>query len=101
MALFILWFGVLFLVAAIRGKDEMAKLTGLLRDDFTGPNNYFVWALAIGSIAALGYISDLRKFSNLLLSLVFLVLVLTKKGANGESLIPSFFSQIRATERIV
>jgi hypothetical protein len=101
VALFILWFGVLFLVASVRGKEQMDKLTGLLRDDFTGPNNFFVWSLALGSLAALGYIKQLRQFSNLLLCLVFLVLVLKKKGPNGESLIPSFFSQIRSTERTV
>lgn len=99
MALFILWFGVLFLVATVRGKEQMDKLTGLLRDDFTGPNNFFVWMLAIGGIAAIGYAGQLRKFSNLLLCLVFLVLVLKKKGPNGESLITSFFNQIRSTER--
>jgi hypothetical protein len=99
MPLFILFFGLLFLVAVIRGPQETKKLTDLLRSDFTGPNNYFVWSLAIGSVAALGYVKQLKVFSNLFLGLIFLVLVLKKKGPNGEDLIASFFTQIRATER--
>ena len=98
MPLFLLFFGTLFLVATIRGKEQTDNLIGLLRSDFTGPNNFFAWALAIGAISALGYAKQLRVFSNLFLGLVFLVLVLKKKGPNGEDLIASFFTQIRSTE---
>lgn len=99
MPLFLLFFGALFLAATIRGKDQVDKLLGLLKGDFTGPNNFFVWALAIGALSALGYAKSLRVFSNLFLGLVFLVIVLKKKGPNGEDLISSFFTQIRSTER--
>ena len=70
MPLFFLFFGTLLLVATIRGKDQTDKLFALLKSDFTGPNNYFVWALAIGAISALGYAKPLRVFSNLFLGLV-------------------------------
>lgn len=99
MPLFLLFFGILFLVAAFRGKESMSELTGLLKDDFTGPGNFFIWCLAIGSIAAIGYIKALKPFSDIFLVLIFVVLILAKKGPNGQDLISSFFSQVSATER--
>lgn len=99
MPFFFLVFGILFLVASFRGQDQMDKLTGLLRDDFTGPGNFFVWCLAIGSVAALGYVKALKPFSDMFLILIFLVIVLAKKGPNNTDLISSFFQQISATER--
>ena len=97
MPLFLLFFGLLFLVASLRGKEQTDKLIGLLQSDFTGPNNFFTWALAIGSVAALGYAKPLKTFSNLFLGLIFLVIVLKKKGPNGQDLISSFFSQVQGT----
>jgi hypothetical protein len=69
-----------------------------LRADFTGPNNFFIWAIALGGLSALGYSKAVRPFSNVFLGLVFLVLIITK-GRDGKDFISSFVSQIRSTER--
>lgn len=98
MPLFLLIVGVLFLVAAIRGPEATDTLLKTLRSDFTGPNNFLVWALALGGLAGLGYVKALKPFSDSFLGLVILVLVLTK-GRDGKDFISSFISQIRATER--
>lgn len=99
MAVFFLVVGLLFLVAVIRGQDETDKLLKLIKSDFTGPNNFFLWAISIGGIAAIGYWRQARTFSNLFLALVFIVLVLKKKGPNGQDLITSFISQVSSTEK--
>lgn len=99
MGIFFLVFGLLFLVASIRGKEETDKLLALLRSDFTGPGNYFLWAISIGGIAALGYWQQARKFSNLFLGLIFLVLIITKKGSDGKDFLTTFIDQLRSTER--
>ena len=98
MPLFLIIVALLFLVASVRGPEQTKKLMGLLRADFTGPNNFFIWAIALGGLAALGYAKQLRGFSNLFLGLVLLVLVITK-GRDGKDFISSFVSQIRSTER--
>lgn len=98
MGLFFLVFGLLFMVAAVRGKEQTDKLTGLLKDDFTGPGNFFLWAISIGGIAAVGYFRQARQFSNLALGLVFLVLIITKKGSDGKDFLTSFIDQLRSTE---
>lgn len=104
MPLFLLFFGALLLVASIRDANagdsqQITKLTQLLKSDFTGPNNFFIWIIAIGGIAAIGYAKPLKTFSNLFLALIFIVMVLVKKGPNGQDLLSSFIAQIRSTER--
>jgi len=98
MPLLFLIVGVLFLVAAIRGPEQTNKLLATIRSDFTGPNNFLVWAVAIGGISAVGYWGKARRFSDLFLALVFVVLILTKRGTDGKDFLSSFISQIRSTE---
>lgn len=97
MPLFLIILALLFLIASVRGEETTGKLMGLLRQDFTGPNNFLVWALALGGLAGLGYFKAIKPFSNLFLGLVFLVLIITK-GRDGKDFISSFVSQIRSTE---
>lgn len=99
MPLLFLIVGVLFLVAAVRGKEQTDKLLRLFRSDFVGPQNFLVWALAIGSVAGLGYVPKLKPFSNAFLVLIFIVLILVKKDSTGQDFFTSFFRQVRATER--
>ncbi len=89
MPLALLIIGVVFLTAAVRGKQD--QLFGLLRDDFTGPNNFFYWGLAIVMVTSIGYYKPLRPLSHAFLVLVFIVLVLSHKG-----LIEQFMEQIRS-----
>jgi len=45
MALAFIVIGIVFLAAAIRGTQ--ADLFDVLKDDFTGPNNFLYWGLAL------------------------------------------------------
>lgn len=91
--------GILFFVSAVRGGTAPAELVAILRDDFTGPNNFFVWALSLGAVAGLGYVPKMKPLSNALFVLVIIALVLAHSNRTGENFITQFFKQIRATER--
>lgn len=101
MPLLFLIVGALFLVAAVRGKEQTDELMRLIRSDFTGPGNFLVWALAIGSVAAVGYVPKAKPLSNAFVALIFVVLILVKKDADGQDFFTSFFRQVRTTERNV
>lgn len=90
MPLALVIIGAIFLTAAVRGKQD--DLFALLKDDFTGPNNFFYWGLSIWFVSAIGYYKPLKPLSNALLVLVFIVLVLSHRG-----LIESFMRQIGST----
>ena len=100
MALMFLIAGILFFVAAIRGKDATHELVTTIQDDFTGPNNFFVWALAVGAVASIGYVPKLRPLSVALFVLVILALILAHSDKSGNNFVTEFFRQIRATERM-
>ena len=99
MALMFLIAGILFFVAAVRGKEATDELIGTFQDDFTGPRNFFVWALAVGAVVGLGYVPKLKPLSNALFALVLLALILAHSDKSGKNFITEFFRQIRATER--
>lgn len=99
MPLMFLIAGILFFVAAIRGKDQTDMLVKTIKDDFTGPKNFFVWALAVGFVVGLGYIPKMKPLSNALFVLVIVALILSHSDKSGNNFVTLFFKQIRATER--
>lgn len=85
MPLFLAFLGVAFLVSGIRGTHD--QLISLVEGDFTGPNNFFYWILAIVIIGSFGYIDALKPLSDAFLVLVIVVLFLHNQG---------FFNQFTA-----
>lgn len=73
MPVALLLIGVVLIVVAF--NNTMGDLAKELTTDIPG---YFVWAVAIGAILALGYIPALRTPSRWLLALVITVIVLTR-----------------------
>lgn len=72
---------VIGLALVISGvKDTYADLGTLIKGDFTGPNNFTTWLVALGLIGALGYVKVLRPFANAFLVLVVLVIILKNSG---------------------
>jgi hypothetical protein len=70
--------GFVMTVSAVRGtQDDLIKL---LKDDFTGSNNFLFWIVSILLIGALGYIGPLRPLSRAFLVLVIVVLFLKNGG---------------------
>lgn len=78
MPLALLVIGVVFLTAAIRGKQK--ELYSVLKDDFTGSNNFLVWGFALFLIGAVGYYRPLKPIANTFMVLVFFVLFLSNRG---------------------
>jgi hypothetical protein len=70
--------GSILLIAAVKNTQE--TLYYLLVGDFTGPNNFVYWLLAILIIGAIGYVPKLKPLSDGFLILVILVLFLSKGG---------------------
>lgn len=48
--------------------------------DFTGPNNFTTWILAIGAIGSVGYIEALRPLSRAFMTLIIVSFVLKNGG---------------------
>jgi hypothetical protein len=84
--------GTLFLVAAVRGKQDELFVT--LKSDFIGPNNFFYWGLAIWMITAVGYYKPLKPLSHAFLTLVFLGLFLSA-NKHHQDFFTSFMRQIK------
>lgn len=70
--------GAVLLVAGIRGT--YADLWALVKGDFTGTNSFLAWVAAIAVIGGIGYIPKLKPLSIALLTLLLLVIVISRKG---------------------
>lgn len=97
MPLALVLLGVLFLTAAVRGNKCNGQqcsdlLFTTLKSDFTGPNNFIYWGLALFIIGAAGYYKPLKPLSNAFLALVILVLFISNKG-----FFQKFMDQIKST----
>ena len=68
--------GVVLSTVAVR--NNQAAFFALVAGDFSNQGNFLYWIAALGAIGAVGYIPDLKKFSDLFLTLVLLVLFLQK-----------------------
>lgn len=78
MPIALLVIGIVFLVAAVRGTHEL--LFDTLKDDFSGPNNFLYWGIALFIIGAVGYYKPAKPFSNAFMTLVIIVLFISNKG---------------------
>jgi hypothetical protein len=87
MPLILLVIGALFLVLGYQGTQT--EFFQLLKTDFTGQNNFWVWVLAIIAVGSMGYIPKMTGLSRAFLFLIFLVFILK----NG----PSFMAQLNGT----
>lgn len=83
-----IFFFVVGLVLIVTGVNGTVKDAGaLLKKDFTGPNNFFIWVFAILAVGAVGYIPKAKPLSYGFLTLVFII-ILFKSGSG-------FFNQFR------
>lgn len=70
--------GLALVISAVRGTHgDLAKL---LKKDFTGENNFFVWMIAIGVIGLVGYNQKASTFSRYAMALVLLAMILANGG---------------------
>lgn len=78
MPFVLLLVGVLCLIVAVKGTQ--GTLYDLLKAEFTGTNNFVVWAAAIMVLGLLGYIKPIRPVTHAFIALIVLVMIL----ANGS-----------------
>lgn len=74
----IILIGAVLLVSGIRGTYK--DLWQLVRGDFSGTDSYLAWVAAIAVIGGIGYIPRLKSLSVALLTLLLLVIVISRKG---------------------
>ena len=70
--------GILLLVSGVR--NTQGDLFTLLKNDFTGDQNFGYWVIAIGIVGAVGYSNRLRSVSHAFLLLLLIVLFLSNGG---------------------
>jgi Na+/H+-dicarboxylate symporter len=76
MAFVLLFWGALFTISSVRGTQ--GQLFTLLKSDLTGSGNFIYWALVVLVIGSIGYIKPLRSLSWAMLTLIVVVLILSK-----------------------
>ena len=89
--------GVALLVSSVR--NTQGDLYALVKGDFAGAGNFIFWAISIMLIGALGYIPNFKGLSVAFLTLVVVVLVLTKGNPNGTGggFFQKFTQQVNST----
>lgn len=74
----LLLFGLVLLVAGVRGKHK--DLFALVKGDFTGDGNFVYWLIALAIVGGAGYIKPLKPVSVAFMTLLLIVLLLSNKG---------------------
>ena len=88
MPIFLVLVGLALIAAAVRGQED--KLFGILRDDFTGENNFVAWMAAIVILGGLGAIwKDAGPLLDAMLLLVLIALIISQEG-----FVPKFVQQV-------
>lgn len=70
--------GLVLLVAGVRGTYP--QLLATVKGDFTGPNNFIYWTIAILVVGCAGYIPAIRPLSRSFLVLIIIGLILSNRG---------------------
>lgn len=78
MAFALVFIGLMMIVTGVRNTHE--AFGAQVQSDFTGPNNFITWIVAIGVVGALGYIKTLQQFSTYFMALIIIGLVLSNRG---------------------
>lgn len=70
--------GILFIVTGVR--NTYAAFGQQIVGDFTGPNNFTYWVVALGAVGSLGYIEPLKPISRSFMALLVISFVLKNGG---------------------
>lgn len=99
MAFVLLIAGAVLLASAIQ-NTQSTILFPTLKSEFTGPNNFIFWFIAILLIGSIGYIPKAKGISTAFLTLVVIVLLLSKGNPSGTGggFFAQFTSQIQQSQ---
>ena len=84
MPLLFIGAGVVLLLTGTMGN--ISQLWQLVKGDFSGPNNFTYWLVAMIVLGGLGYIQTFHNLSRLFMVLVLLVMLVKNRG---------FFTQLQ------
>lgn len=84
--------GVILTVAGVR--NTQGKLYSLLEGDLTGQSSFVWWLLSILLLGSIGYIQQLKQFSNMFMALVLVVLILSN-SKSGEGVFQRFMDAMK------
>ncbi|MDR3562358.1 MAG: hypothetical protein P4N59_13135 [Negativicutes bacterium] len=70
--------GLVLIVSGVEGTE--LDLGKQLKTDFTGSGSYLYWAVAIVAIGVIGYVNELKKFSDVFMALLLVSLVFHNGG---------------------
>jgi hypothetical protein len=73
--------GLVLLISGVKNTQDTLFTT--VKGDFSGPDNFIYWFVAIMIIGAIGYVPKLKPISTGFLALVIVVLFLKKGNATG------------------
>lgn len=98
MSFALLIIGITLIVAAV--QNTHMDLTHLVAGDFSGPNNFLYWVVALVVLGGIGFIPKLKGVSTSLIVLVMLVLILYrgKPGTAEGGFFQKFVDAIKGTE---
>lgn len=90
--------GVVLLASSVRNTQD--QLFGLVKGDFTGPQNFIFWFLAIMIIGSIGYIPKAKPIATAFVTLVVIVLVLSRGNPSsaGGGFFQQFVSQVQPSQ---
>lgn len=71
-------FGLIFIVTGVKGTTK--ALGRQVVSDFSGPQSFLHWFIAIGAVGALGSVPSFRNFSRLFMTLIIVAMVIRNGG---------------------
>lgn len=92
MSIFLFFISIIIMVAAYKGTHP--DLFAVLKDDFTGSNNFVYWVLAVVIVVAIGNIKQLKRVSDAFLVLLVIVIIVAQYRG-GTDLLNSFIQQVK------
>jgi quinol-cytochrome oxidoreductase complex cytochrome b subunit len=84
MAWALLLFGLIALMAAWKNRTD--ELYQILKENFTGKNNFIIWVTAIIFLAIIGMNKTLRPISDAFMILIIIVIILAAHKKNKDIL---------------
>ncbi len=78
MPVILLLIGAVILITVFNGKSD--ELAGLIKGEFTGPNNFTKWLLAFAIIGLFSYVPGFRPVANAFFALVIVAMLIGQGG---------------------
>jgi hypothetical protein len=82
MPFVLIFVGLVLVIAAIEGTEQ--ALGAQLKKDFSGQGSFLLWAAAIVAVGSIGYVPELKKFSDTFLVLLLVSLLFSNPAALGN-----------------